>query len=90
VVPSWLISYSKEEVTATSKSKEQREVAETIEEVNKKEVTFLPYKYRVSQPIEGNQPNRNKPKLSYSCSISLYPKFCPNPNLMFFLHPSSD
>jgi hypothetical protein len=43
VVPSWLISYSKEEVTATSKSKEQREVAETIEEVNrKKEVPARP------------------------------------------------
>jgi hypothetical protein len=41
-VPSCLISYSKEEVTATSKSKEQREVAETIEEVNKKEVTARP------------------------------------------------
>jgi hypothetical protein len=30
MVPSWLISYSKEEVAATSKSKEQREGAETI------------------------------------------------------------
>jgi hypothetical protein len=29
-VPSWLISYSKEEVVATSKSREQREGAETI------------------------------------------------------------
>jgi hypothetical protein len=31
VVPSWLISYSKEEVAATSKLREQREGAETIE-----------------------------------------------------------
>jgi hypothetical protein len=31
VVPSWPISYSKEEVAATSKSREQREGAETIE-----------------------------------------------------------
>jgi hypothetical protein len=31
VVPSWLISYSKEEVAATSKSREQREGSETIE-----------------------------------------------------------
>jgi hypothetical protein len=30
-MPSWLISYSKEEVAATSKSREQREGAETIE-----------------------------------------------------------
>jgi hypothetical protein len=31
VVPSWLISYSKEEVAATLKSREQRKGAETIE-----------------------------------------------------------
>jgi hypothetical protein len=31
VVPSWLISYLKEEVAVTLKSKEQRERAETIE-----------------------------------------------------------
>jgi hypothetical protein len=31
VVPSWLISYSKEEVAATLKSREQREGAETVE-----------------------------------------------------------
>jgi hypothetical protein len=31
VLLSWLISYSKEEVAATSKSREQREVVETIE-----------------------------------------------------------
>jgi hypothetical protein len=31
VVPSWLISYSKEEVTVTSKLREQREGTETIE-----------------------------------------------------------
>jgi hypothetical protein len=30
-MPSWLISYSKEEVAATLKSREQREGAETIE-----------------------------------------------------------
>jgi hypothetical protein len=30
-VPSWLISYSKEEVAATSKSREQREGTKTIE-----------------------------------------------------------
>jgi hypothetical protein len=30
-VPSWLISYSKEEVAVTLKSREQREGAETIE-----------------------------------------------------------
>jgi hypothetical protein len=30
-MPSWLISYSKEEVATASKSKEQREGAETIE-----------------------------------------------------------
>jgi hypothetical protein len=31
MVPSWLISYSKDEVTVTSKSREQRDRAETIE-----------------------------------------------------------
>jgi hypothetical protein len=31
VVPSWFISYSKEEVAVTSKSREQREGAKTIE-----------------------------------------------------------
>jgi hypothetical protein len=31
VVPSWLISYSKEEVVATLNSREQREGAKTIE-----------------------------------------------------------
>jgi hypothetical protein len=36
VVPSWLISYSKEEVAVTSKSREQREETETIEGGNKK------------------------------------------------------
>jgi hypothetical protein len=30
-MPSWLISYSKEEVAVTSKSREQREGAKTIE-----------------------------------------------------------
>jgi hypothetical protein len=36
-VPSWLISYSKEEVAATSKLREQREGAETIEGVQQEE-----------------------------------------------------
>jgi hypothetical protein len=46
---------------------------------------------RATNPIETNQ------KLSYSCSIafypssySFYPKFCHNPNLLFFLRPSGD
>jgi hypothetical protein len=59
--------------------------------------TFPPYKYRVPRPIEGNQHNRNKSKLSYlycfsfyPCSTSLYPKFFPNPNLLSFLHPDGD
>jgi hypothetical protein len=37
VVPSWLISYSKEEIVATSKSREQREGDETIEGGQQKE-----------------------------------------------------
>jgi hypothetical protein len=51
----------------------------------------------VPRPIEGNQANQNKSKLSYPysisfhpCSTSLYPKFCPNPNLLFFLRPGGD
>jgi hypothetical protein len=36
-VPYWLISYSKEEVAATSKSREQREGVETIEGGQQKE-----------------------------------------------------
>jgi hypothetical protein len=39
---------------------------------------------RVINPIERNQ------KLSYSYSSPLYPKFCPDPNLLFFLRPGGD